>query len=198
MLTPSLRRVYTSRAFLIAISASGACRLPTCLCASPCCERMKISHNGHSDRSIVSAPLRSLRRLLRAGCAFFRVGERRLPNPRALFPRLDARPQPISIARPIALDHVVELVPIDRTEIVMPTLAVPLELGIRYGDAEIIRLRHGLIDEALPQLVVGQNLDLPLRRLRAVHGISVGRAEHHQRWPPPAVQRILSHRLLLG
>src|SRR5512133_1533313 len=54
MLTPSLRRVYTSRALLIAISASGACRLPTCLCARPCWLRMKISHRGHSLLTVCS------------------------------------------------------------------------------------------------------------------------------------------------
>jgi len=37
-----------ARALLIAISASGACRLPTCLCANPCWLRMKTSHSGHS------------------------------------------------------------------------------------------------------------------------------------------------------
>src|SRR5256886_9282664 len=144
MLTPSLRRVYTSRAFLIAISASGACRLPTCLCASPCCERMKISHNGHSDMSTsvylrisgancVAARAPS-RRLLCAGRAFFRVGKSCLAHPGALFPRLDARPQPVAIARPVALDHVVELIPVDRAEIVMPALGVPFELRVRHGD----------------------------------------------------------------
>ena len=65
-------------------------------------------------------------------------------------------------------------------------------------DAEIVGLRHGLVDESLAQLVVGQDLDLPLRRLRAVHRVGVGRAEHHQRRPPPAVERVLRHRLLLG
>src|SRR5438093_13170361 len=56
MLKPSLRRVYTSRAFLMAIPASGACRLPTCLWASPCWLRMKTSHSGHSCLVMNVAP----------------------------------------------------------------------------------------------------------------------------------------------
>src|SRR5690606_14343355 len=32
----------------MAISASDACKLPTCLCARPCWLRIKTSHSGHS------------------------------------------------------------------------------------------------------------------------------------------------------
>ena len=46
MLTPSMRRVYTSRALRSAISASAACRLPTWSCESPRLLRMKTSQSG--------------------------------------------------------------------------------------------------------------------------------------------------------
>ena len=62
---------------------------------------------------------------------------------------------------------------------------------------EKLRLRHGGIDEFLPQLVVGEALDLPFGRGVAVLAGLVGRAEHHQHRPPPAIQRVLRHRLLL-
>ena len=59
-------------------------------------------------------------------------------------------------------------------------------------------LRHGGVDEFLAQLVIGEALDLPLHRLVAMLAVRIVRAEHHQRRPPPAVQRVLRHRLLLG
>src|SRR6476620_9381634 len=240
---PSLRRVYTSRAFLMAISASGACRLPTCLCASPCCDRMNTSHNGHSllirppstfayrtlaalllarDPHVLACTLRSLaaRRLaslrsarypevekrvappsshfaradsrgaLRLSCRpLRRVRNRGLAHPGPRFPRVDARAHPIAIARSVALDDLVELVPVALADIIMAARLVPDELVVGDPQAEVIGLRRGLVDETLPQLVVGQQLDLPARRLRTVHVRRVGRPEHHPRRPPPAVQR---------
>src|ERR1700730_5665457 len=88
-----------------------------------------------------------LRRL--PGCMLLRVRHRRVAHPRALFPRFHPRPRPPAIARSVALDDAIELVPVDRTEIVMATLGIPLELRVGHADAEIIRLRHGLVDEAL-------------------------------------------------
>src|SRR5438067_1613714 len=147
MLTPSLRRVYTSRAFLIAISASGAWRLPTCLCASPCWLRMKISQSGHSliVRSSITAHYAS-GRFPRPGRALLRVRHCRVAHPCAVLPCLDAGTQPVAVARPVALDHVLEFVPVDGAEIVMAAFFVPLQQGIRHRDTEIIRLRHRLID----------------------------------------------------
>src|ERR1022692_1408055 len=131
-----------------------------------------------------------------SGRVFLDMRHRGVAHPRALFPRVDARAQALAIARSIALDHVVELVPVDRSEIIMPALGVPLELRVGHGDAEIVRLRHRLIDEALAELVVREYLDFPLRRLSAVHRRRVGRPEHHQRRPPPSVERVLRHRFL--
>src|SRR5438445_8535933 len=150
MLTPSLRRVYTSRAFLIAISASGACRLPTCLCASPCCERMKISHNGHSRLMALSVSRHP--RVWRS--ALFRIRNRGLTHPRTVFPCRHARAHPIAVARSVAFEDVVELAPIDRTEIVVFARRAPLEIRIGHRDTEKIGLRNRLVDEALPELVV--------------------------------------------
>src|SRR5919199_2558673 len=50
MLTPSLRRVYTSRAACTAISSSGACREPTCTWLSPRLPRTNTSYSGQSRR----------------------------------------------------------------------------------------------------------------------------------------------------
>src|SRR6266567_4018068 len=138
------------------------------------------------------------RRFLRPRRALLRIRERGLAHPCAVLPRQDAGTQPIAVARTVAFDYVLELVPVDRTEIVVATFVVPLEERIGHPDAQVIGLRNRLVDKALPQLVVGQYLDLPLRRLRAVHALGVGRSEHHQRRPPPAVERVLGHRLLLG
>src|ERR1700694_4530567 len=78
-----------------------------------------------------------------------RMRHRRVAHPRALLPRVHARPKPLAIARSVALDNAIELVPIDRPEIVMLALGIPLELRIGHADAEVVRLRDSLIDEAL-------------------------------------------------
>ncbi|CPM42962.1 Uncharacterised protein [Bordetella pertussis] len=98
----------------------------------------------------------------------------------------------------MALDHRVELVPVDRAEIVMAALGVPLQVRIGHRQPQVLGLRHGLVDHFLAQFVVGEQLDLPLHRLRAVGRVGVGGAEHHQRRPPPAIERLLAHGLLLG
>src|SRR6185437_11532117 len=114
--TPSLRRVYTSRALRIAISASAACRLPTCLCASPCCERMKTSHSGHSFMGTPNPMVHAAF----ARVPLLRVRERGLAHPRAVFPRRHPRAHPVAIAGPVAAQHRVKLVPVDLAEVVVP------------------------------------------------------------------------------
>ena len=69
--------------------------------------------------------------------------ERGLANPRAVFPRLDARPHPVAVARSVALDHLVEFLPVDFAEVVVPALLVPPDLGVGQGQAEGVRLRDG-------------------------------------------------------
>src|SRR2546421_13039252 len=78
------------------------------------------------------------------GGMLLRMRHRCLAHPRALFPRFHPRPQPLAIARTVALDDAIELVPVDRTEIIMAARRIPLELRIGHLDAQIIRLRHGL------------------------------------------------------
>src|SRR5947208_9871191 len=137
MLTPSFRRVYTSRAFLIALSASGAWRLPTCLCASPCWLRMKISQSGHSliVRSSITAHYAS-GCFPRPGRALLRVRHCRVAHPSPVLPCLDARTQPVAVAGTVALDHVLEFVPVDGTEIVVAARAVPPEERVGHSDAQ--------------------------------------------------------------
>src|SRR3569833_3280116 len=50
MLSPSLRRVYRSRAACTAISSSGACRDPTCTWLRPRLPRTNTSYSGQSRR----------------------------------------------------------------------------------------------------------------------------------------------------
>src|SRR5690349_9360497 len=125
MLTPSLRRVYTSRAFLIAISASGACRLPACLCAKPCWLRMNTSQSGQSFISVSGL------RGHRAFGLLFCVCSGGVAHPRALFMGADASLQAVAIAGTVTLNHLVKLFPIDLAEIVVPALRIPLQIRIR-------------------------------------------------------------------
>src|SRR5215212_1369527 len=55
MLTPSLRRVYRSRAACTAISPSGACSDPTCTWLSPRLPRTNTSYSGQSRRAVARA-----------------------------------------------------------------------------------------------------------------------------------------------
>src|SRR5687767_8912975 len=51
--TPSLRRVYRSRALRRAMAASGACRLPAWTWERPRLDRTKTSHSGQTLRPLV-------------------------------------------------------------------------------------------------------------------------------------------------
>src|SRR5690606_39575421 len=62
------------------------------------------------------------------------------------------------------------------------------ELGLGRGD----------IDELLPKFVVREPLDLPCHRLCRMFRFAVARAEHHDGRPPPPVEGILRHLLLLA
>jgi hypothetical protein len=87
--------------------------------------------------------------------------------------------EPLSIARPVALEHGVELIPVDRAEAVMLACLIPAQLAIGNAQSEEMRLWHGDVDEALTQLVVAEALDLPAHRLRRMPGVRVARPEHH-------------------
>ena len=110
--------------------------------------------------------------------------------------RLAPRRQPVAVAGAVAGQHLIEFFPVDRA--VFPiACCVLLHAGIGNGEAEELRLRHRGIDEFLAQLVIGEALDLPFGRGVAVLARLVGRTEHHQHRPPPAIERALRHRLLL-
>ncbi|OIQ73285.1 hypothetical protein GALL_450780 [mine drainage metagenome] len=79
----------------------------------------------------------------------------------------------------------------------MLAFAVPAQLGVRQGHAQHPRLLDRGVDELLSQVVVGDALDAPAHALRAVAAGVVGRAEHHQAGPPPAVHRVL-HQVALA
>src|SRR6185437_3274989 len=127
----------------------------------------------------------------------FRIRRRRLANPATFVISLLARLQPLPIARPVALQHRLELVPVDRPEPVMLAPAFATQLGIRDCQAEELRLRGCDINELLTQLVVGETFDLPAHRLRGVLGLRIVRAKHHDGRPPPAIECVLRHGALL-
>src|SRR5580704_16811459 len=113
MLTPSLRRVYRSRAWCRAISASAACRLPTCTWFSPRLPRRNTSNSGQLSsvmggllsrlRPFGLIVLRLLSRVLR------RVRERRLADPGALVVGGLALRDALGVARAVARDDGLEL-----------------------------------------------------------------------------------------
>src|SRR5580692_11500636 len=122
-----------------------------------------------------------------------RVGEGGLADPGALVVGRPAAGEALGVAGAVARDDGLELVPVDRAEVVVAALGVPAEVRIGQGDAEPLGLRDRHVDEALAELVVGVPLDAPAHRLGRVGRIRVGRAEHHQRRPPGAVDRVLDH-----
>ena len=99
----------------------------------------------------------------------------------------------LKITWAVALDDIIEFCPIDLSEVVMAGVLVPLQIAIRYRETEKICLGHGLVDEPLPELVVGQQFDFPPDRLRSMRRLRIGWAKHHERRPPPTVQGILGH-----
>ena len=105
--------------------------------------------------------------------------------------------QALFVAGAIAFQYVVEFFPIDRSKSVVPCFFVPLKLLIWDGESKEFGLWNGLVYEFLPEFIIGFALDLPVHALSRIGGLLIRWAEHHQGWPPPAVERILSHFLLL-
>src|SRR5690606_37495672 len=135
---------------MIAISASGACRLPTWRWFSPCWPRMKTSQSGHSLDMVLSLNL--VLRLARvpgddglfgglrpAGGGLLGMGHQPLAEPGAVLPGLDARAQPVLFARPVAGDHVEEFRPVRLAEIVDALFLVPFQVRVGHGQAQIFR-----------------------------------------------------------
>src|SRR5215469_8846752 len=186
----------------MAIRASAACRLRTCLCARPERARMKTSYSGQS--SLMARCLGSVgcgvgggARLGAAPAMLGGVRRSGLADPGAGLMRRAPRLQPLLIAGPVALQHRLELAPVDRTGEVVLAGLIPAQSRVGHGESEELRLRDGDVDELLPQLVVGEPFDAPAHRLRRVCGAGIARTEHHERGPPPAVERILRHGALL-
>src|SRR3954463_12274495 len=142
-----------SRAACKAIVASLACSEPTCLCASPLRLRMKTSHSGVFGVAIaISLLCRLCSSTLRA---LGGIASCRLADPGAFVVRLTARSHPVTIARAVAGEHLLEFGPVDLAVAPVP-IRILNHAGIGNGEAEISRLRHGGIDEFLPQLVIGE------------------------------------------
>src|SRR5206468_2214950 len=121
MLTPSWRRVYTSRACSIAMRASAACRLPTCLCSSPERERMNTSYSGQS--SLMPASLSC-----GPWCAavlLHGVRGRGLAHPAPGLIRRAPRLEPFAVAGSVPCEHRMKLVPVDRADQIMLRGRVP-------------------------------------------------------------------------
>src|SRR5215469_9208370 len=177
----------------MAMRASAACRLPTCLCSRPERERMNTSNSGQSSDMTLSFDCRRLPRPflggMRAGC---------FANPVPSLVRRAARLETLAVAGAVALQHGVKLTPVDRPDTVALRPLVPAHLIIGNRQPEEMRLRHGDVDEPLAQLVVAEALDLPAHRLRRVLRVRVGGTEHHERGPPPAIERVLRHGALLA
>ena len=101
--------------------------------------------------------------------------------------------QTLAIHGAATLDDPPELVPVNGSR--SPVAAVRIITQVSVGNAQTgcVQLGHNLVDELLAQGVVGTQLDSPTHQHGRVGRVIIGRAEHHQRGPPPAVQRVLCH-----
>src|SRR5690348_4642630 len=139
----------------MAMRASAAWRLPTCLCSRPERARMKTSKSGQSllmSRHLCSCACGvGCRARLRAAPAVLGgMGGSRFAHPPAILVGSAPRLQPLLIAGPVALQHRLELAPVDGAgEVVLGGL-VPAQGGVGNGEPEKLRLRYGGIDELLP------------------------------------------------
>src|SRR6266481_10225505 len=163
-----------SRAACSASVASLACSEPTCLCARPLRLRMNTSHSGVFGVAIMTSLI-----LFGGLCrlpllALFGIGLRRLAHPGAFVVRLASRREPVAVARAVAGQHLLEFIPVDFAVFPVSRRLVLLHAGIGNRKPQILRLRHRGIDEFLPQLVIGEALDLPFGRGVAVLARLIG------------------------
>ena len=89
----------------------------------------------------------------------FGVGARGLADPRAVVMGLAALRYALPVARAVAGQHVEEFLPVDLAMAVMARALVERKFVVRHLQAEELGLRHRDVDELLPQLVVGVDLD---------------------------------------
>ncbi|MCY1185060.1 hypothetical protein D9M73_258080 [compost metagenome] len=67
---------------------------------------------------------------------FAGVGDGGFTNPGAVFDRLAAGGDAFLVARAVALEHFVELVPLDFAEVVVAAFGVPLQVRVGAGAAQ--------------------------------------------------------------
>src|SRR2546430_510212 len=104
------------------------------------------------------------RRLPRAALGLVCNG--RLAHPGAIVPGVAASLHPLLGDRTFTAHDRVKFLPVDYAKVVAALSLVPFETRIWNLEVEKIRLRHGDVDELLPQLVIGLALDPPAHRLR--------------------------------
>ena len=97
----------------------------------------------------------------------------------------------VLVAGAVSGEDLAELVPVDGAG--DPMVVFVAECRVGDGEAEVVGLGDGGVDEFLAQFVVGEALDAPAHGGVGVLGLGVRRAEHHQAGPPPAVHRVLRH-----
>src|ERR1700731_1411371 len=100
-----------SRAACSASVVSAACSEPTCLCARPLRLRMKTSHSGVFGVAIMTSLI--------------------------FIPQLVRRSQPVTVARPVASQHLLEFVPVDRAVLPVSGRRVLLHVGVGNHKPEI-------------------------------------------------------------
>src|SRR5215471_11244536 len=137
----------------MAMSASGACRLPTCLCARPCWLRTKTSHRGHSRPLflLMLAPRWWGSGGARLLLVLLGVRDQRVTEPAAVLVGLHAGAQALPVAGAVALQDLMELGPVDRAEVVVAALLVPAQVRVGNGEAQVLGLGDRLVHHALTQ-----------------------------------------------
>ena len=85
-----------------------------------------------------------------------------------------ARSQTVTITGTVARNDVLKFPPVDGAVIPMRGFLIPLQIGVRNLQIEILRLRNRCIDEFLTKIVVGKSLDLPARGLIALRALLIG------------------------
>ena len=87
------------------------------------------------------------------------VGTGGVADPGAVFVGAAAGVDPVLIAGAVSGEDLAELVPVDRAG--DPVAVVEVEGRVGDGEAEVVGLGDGGVDEFLAQFVVGEALDLP-------------------------------------
>src|ERR1700683_1094945 len=92
---------------------------------------------------------------------FLGMGARGVPDPGARGLSAASRAQPFGIAWTVAFQDLVEFGPVDRSKLVLLLDRVPPKQRIGNGEVQKLGLRHGEINEFLPQFIVRKALDFP-------------------------------------